>query len=150
MNPQILYFTKNTQGKQSRWARTSSINCHTSRTSNYVDYHLQPRMKEILSYIKENKNFINKINDHYIPKDSIFVTPDVNSRYTSMPNSEEIAPLKKVHERYQHKSVPTKAITTFLALVLNLNNFIFNSKFFLRIKGCTMGTICVPTLCKYL
>ena len=35
-------------------------------------------------------------------------------------------------------------ITTFPALILTLNNFVFNSKFYLQIKGCAMGTICVP------
>ena len=33
-------------------------------------------------------------------------------------------------------------ITTFLTLILTLNNFVFNSKFYLQIKGCAMGTIC--------
>ena len=28
----------------------SSINCHTSKISEYADYHLQPIVKEILSY----------------------------------------------------------------------------------------------------
>ena len=26
-----------------------------------------------------------------------------------------------------------------------MNNFIFNSKFYLQIKGCAMGAICAPT-----
>ena len=73
---------------------------------------------------------------------SIFVTLDVKYPYTSIPNPEGIAAAKKAHERYQHKTVPTKVITTFLALILTLNNFIFNSKFYLQIKGCAMATIC--------
>ena len=32
-------------------------------------------------------------------------------------------------------------MTTFLALILTLNYFIFNSKFYLQIKGCDMETI---------
>ena len=101
-------------------------------------------MKELPSYVKHTNNFINKINNQNIPKESIFVALDVKSFYTSIPNPEGIAAVKKAHERYQHKTVPTKVITTFLALILTLNNFIFNSKFYLQIKGCTMGTICGP------
>ena len=97
----------------------------------------------MLSYVKDN-NDISKINNHNIPKESIFVTLDVKSLYTSIPKPEGIAAVKKPHERYQHKTVPTKVITTFLALILTLNNFIFNSKFYLQIKGYSMGTICVP------
>ena len=33
-------------------------------------------------------------------------------------------------------------ITTFLAFILTLNNFMFISKFYLQIKDCAMGTIC--------
>ena len=42
-----------------------------------------------------------------------------------------------------HKTLPTKIIT-FLALILTLNNFVFNRKFYLQIKGCAMGKICAP------
>ena len=38
----------------------------------------------------------------------------------------------------------TKVITTFLALILTLNNFIFVCTHYLQIKRCAMGTICAP------
>ena len=60
------------------------------------------------------------------------------------PNNEGIAATKKRYDSYIHKTIPTKIITTFLALILTLNNFVFNSKFYLQIKGCAMGTICAP------
>ena len=37
-----------------------------------------------------------------------------------------------------------EVITTFLALVLTLNNFFVNAKFYLQSKGCAMGLICAP------
>ena len=40
------------------------------------------------------------------------------------------------------KTIDTKVKITFLALILTLRNFIFNSKHFLQIKGGTMETIC--------
>ena len=36
-------------------------------------------------------------------------------------------------------------LATFLALILTLNNFVFNWKFYLHIKGCALGTICAHT-----
>ena len=74
-------------------------------------------MKEIPSYVKDTVDFINNINNHNIPKESIFVTLDVKSLYTSIPKPEEIATVKKTLEHYQHKAVPAKVITTFLALI---------------------------------
>ena len=54
----------------------------------------------------------------------------------------------KIHQENKHypnKTISTKIIATFLALILTLKNFIFNSKFYLQIKGCAIGTICTPS-----
>ena len=106
----------------------NSIECHTSEISRFVDHHLQPVVKQIPSYIKDTNHFINKVNNFSVPVNSILVTMDVRSLNTSIPNNEGIAATKK---SYIHK-------TTFLALILTLNNFVFNSKFYLQIKGCAL------------
>ena len=59
---------------------------------------------------------------------------DVKALHTNIPNTE--------------KTVAT-VITTFFILILTRNSFIFNSKFYLQIKGCVMGTICAPIYKKY-
>ena len=38
----------------------SSVNCHTANISKYVDYHLQPIVKEIPSYVKDTQDFLKK------------------------------------------------------------------------------------------
>ena len=100
-------------------------------------------VKQIPSYIKDINHFINKVNNFSVPVNSILVTMDVRSLYTSIPNNKGIAATKNRYS-YIHKTIPNKIITTFLALSLALNNFVFNSKFYLQIKGCAMGTICAP------
>ena len=110
----------------------NSINCHTSEISRFVDHHLQPLVREIPSYIKDTNDFINKIDNFAVPPNSFLVTMDVKSLYTSIPNNEGIASVKKKYDHYPNKTIPTKIITTFLALILTLNNFIFNSKFIYR------------------
>ena len=72
------------------------------------------------------------------------MTIKVKSLYTNIPNSEGIAGVKNGYNNYPKKPIATKVITTFLALILTLNNFIFNCKHYLQIKGCAMGTICAP------
>ena len=69
---------------------------------------------------------------------------DVKALYTNIPNNEDIAALKRKHDNCTKKTVATKVITTFLALILTLINFIFNSKFYFQIKSWAMGTICAP------
>ena len=123
----------------------NSINCYTSEISRFIDHHLQLLMREIPSFIKDTNDFINKIDHFTVPPDSFFVTMDVKSPYTSISNNTGIASVKKKYDQYLNNTMPTKIITTFLALLLTLNNFIFNSKFYLQMKGCAMGTICAPS-----
>ena len=49
------------QGNPGRPA-ISSVNCHTSDISKYVDYHLQPIVQQIPSYIQDTSDFWRKIN----------------------------------------------------------------------------------------
>ena len=51
-------------------------------------------------------------------------------------NFKGIKAVKIFHENFTKKTIATKVITTFLALILILSNFIFNSKHFLQIKVC--------------
>ena len=69
---------------------------------------------------------------------------DVKSLYTNIPNAEGICALKRSSGQYTKKKLPTKVIVTFPSLILTLNYFTFNSKFYLRTRGCAMGTICAP------
>ena len=97
----------------------NSINCHNSEISHFVD---QPLLREIPSYIKRDTNdFIRKI------------------------NNEGIASGKKRYDLFPKKTIPTKTVATFLALIQTLNNFILNSKSQLQIKDCAMGTTCAPS-----
>ena len=65
--------------------------------------------------------------------------------YTSIPNPEGIKAVKKSLDNHPKRTVATKVITTFLAVILTLNNFIFSSTNYLQTKGCAMGTICAPS-----
>ena len=39
----------------------SSVNCHTANISKYVDYHLQPIVKETLSYVRDTQDILKKL-----------------------------------------------------------------------------------------
>ena len=117
----------------------SSVNCHTANISKYVDYHLQPIVKEIPSYVKDTQDFLKKLEKvKDIPLESLLVTLDGKSQYTNIPNNES-------YEKYKEKTVSTKVIITFLSLILTLNNFVFNCTHYLQTMGCAVGTICSPS-----
>ena len=123
----------------------SPINCHTANISKYVNYHLQPIMKQIPSYVKDTNDFINKINAvKSVPKNSYLVTMNVRSLYTNIANAEGILAVKRAFDNYSKKITTTKVITTFLALILTLNDFVLDCIHYLQIKGCAMDTVCAP------
>ena len=51
---------------------------------------------------------------------------DVRSLYTNIPNAEGMSAVKRAFDNYSKKATSIKVITTFLALILTLNNFVFN------------------------
>ena len=76
---------------------------------------------------------------------------DIRSLYKSIPNNQGIPATKKRYENYIHKTLPTKIILTFLALILTLNNFVLNSKSYLQIKNAMCyGYNLSSEICKYL
>ena len=54
--------------------------------------------------------------------------------HTNIPNEEGIKVVKETFDKRASKNVATKVITTFLALTLTLNNFVFNWKHYLQKK----------------
>ena len=124
----------------------SSINSHTTKSSEFVDYYLQPFVKSLRSYVQDTTNFINKIESvskHLLQK-AILVTMDVKSLYTNIPKREGINAVKSFLDTSSIKQL-TPIITTFLRLILTLNNFIFNDTNFLQTSGVSMGTKCAPS-----
>ena len=73
---------------------------------------------------------------------SILVTMNICSLYTNIPNKEGIEAVETILER---KSIGTRIISTFVPLVLTLNNFVFNSRNYLQIKSWAMGTKFTPS-----
>ena len=96
------------------------------------------------SYLKDTTDFLNKLKDQRVQKNTILVTMDVKSLYTNIPNQEGIQAVKSVLEK-SNKSSLTSVITSFLGLILTLNNFQFNDKNYLQINSASMGTKCSPT-----
>ena len=73
-----------------------SINSHTTKISEFVDYHLQPFAKSLKSYVQDTTDFINKIEtvSKNLPQKAILVTMDVKSLYTNIPNCKGITAVK--------------------------------------------------------
>ena len=78
----------------------SSINFHTSKISEYADYHLQPIAKETPSYAQDTTDFLRKINRiGFFPDNSDLVPLDVKSLSTNIPSAEGIRSVKTSLEK---------------------------------------------------
>ena len=122
----------------------SSVDCHTSRISSFVNYHIQDSRQSLKSYVRDTTDFIKITTIGELPEEAHLVTMDVKALYTNIPNDESLQTLKEAIDKKQHKSVATTVIVTLMGLILTLNNFVFNDKNYLQIKGCAMGTVCAP------
>ena len=91
----------------------SSVNCNTSRISEFVDYYLETEVKKLKSYVKYVTDFIKKIEAiDYVNDDSYLVSLHARSLYTNIRHQEGI-------EAFQQKltkskpGVSAKVILTF-------------------------------------
>ena len=97
----------------------SSINCHSSKILEYVDCHLQLIVQEIPSYINDVSDFLRKLKPiTEVPKNTYLVTLDVKSLYTSILNYEGIKAVKISNGNFTRKTITTKVISTYLALII--------------------------------
>ena len=98
------------------------------------------------SYVKDTTKFLLKLDAiKSVPSNVYLVSLDVKSLYTSILNAEVIKAVNESFGTHTSKNVVAKVITTFLVLILTLNNFAFNCKHYLQIKGCAINTICTPS-----
>ena len=70
---------------------------------------------------------------------------DVSSLYTNIPNDEGIESIQETLSTNGNPPATTDIMTSFLLLILTLNNFTFNGNHYLQVKGCAMGTKCAPS-----
>lgn len=123
----------------------SAINAPTANMSEVVDNILKPLAQNVKSYLKDTTQFLNEINKITpIPQNSILMTADVKSLYTSIPHREGILATKEKLETRAEKEIPTWIILRFIHFILTKNCFEFNNEFYLQTNGTSMGTKMAP------
>ena len=126
----------------------SGNGCPTERISQFVDFFLQPGVKNIRSYIKDTTHFLSVLSSlDNLGEGAILATLDVSSLYTNIPNIEGIEACKTMlHRERPNARTPTNdSLINLLTLVLSKNNFDFNEKHYLQVGGTAMGTRVAPS-----
>ena len=115
--PEFLLLSKIHKANNPRRPVISSVNCHTSRISEFVHYYLQPEVNKFKSYVKDTTDFIKKIETiDRVSDDSYLVSLDVRSLYTNIPHKEGIEAVKQKLKKSK-SSISINVILTFLKLI---------------------------------
>ena len=117
----------------------------TATPAEFLHSSINTYKTQLKSYVRDTTDFINKISTiGELPEEAHLVTMDVKALYTNILNDKGLQALTEAIDKKQHKNVATTIIVKLMSLILTLNNFVFNDKNYLQIKGCAMGTICAP------
>ena len=124
-----------------------SSNSHpTERLSHFVDYHLQPLVHKLPSFVKDTNDFLNKLlTIGNLPANSLLATLDVSSLYTNIPHNEGINACDHFLRSSSHNTIPTGTLCDLIRMILTMNNFSFNDNHYLQIHGTAMGTKMAPS-----
>lgn len=128
----------------------SGTNCPTVEISKLIDLHLRPLVMQQDSYLKDTTDFINFINqtDNIygpLPQDTVLISADVSALYTNIPHEDGIRACQEALDKRPELNPPTEHLIRLLELVLKLNHFEFNGKFYLQIEGTAIGTPTAPS-----
>ena len=119
----------------------------TSRLSNFVGILLKPFIKHVKSYIRDDTDFLSKLRTETNEK-KVLATFDISNMYTKLDNDLGRDAINFWLEKDPDglpRNIPKEFVLDALGIVLECYVFFFNNKYYLQIKGCTMGTKLAPT-----
>lgn len=116
----------------------------TYRSAEYIDSFLNPLSLLHPSFIKDTYDFIDKIKNITVPTQAFIFTLDVESLYTNIDTEEGLRAVQCGFLRNPDPLRPDEEILKLLQINLSRNDFEFNGKFYLQIKGTAMGKKFAP------
>ena len=103
-------------------------------------------MQSFPSYIEDTTDFINKVRNLKLNKDTYLVTLDVSSLYTNIPHNEGIEScIYFLQKDKGNNNIKANDIRKLLNIVLHNNCFDFNDQSYLQTMGTAMGSPMAPS-----
>ncbi len=122
----------------------SDCGSETYLTAEYLDHFLTPLSIKHPAYVRDTYHFIEIVKSLQIPSDFYFFSMDVDNLYTNIPIAAGIECVKKVFEKYPDPKRPDEELLKLLEINLTRNDFMFNDRYYLQIKGTAMGKKFAP------
>ncbi|KAK6525084.1 hypothetical protein TWF694_011915 [Orbilia ellipsospora] len=133
-----------------KWSLRPIIPSHswcTRRASELADFVLRQAVKDYLPWcVESTKEVVSKLQCHtFLRADDIWiVTGDVQSFYTNVPIDSTSQKLGKLMGNRELEGIRTSRIKDLLDIVMYVNCFEFNGKYYRQVEGVAMGTSCAP------
>ena len=130
----------------------SSIRAPTERISAFVDIVLKPLVKSLPSYIKDTKDFLAKLKSlpgPLLPNGLLF-TRDVVGLYNNIPHRDGLKACQLALDQRDSCDPPTTSIVNLAKLVLELNAFQFEEKFFCKLTALPCAHAWLPVMLTFL
>eukprot|EP00455_Lapot_gusevi_P012915 TRINITY_DN1621_c0_g1_i1.p1 TRINITY_DN1621_c0_g1~~TRINITY_DN1621_c0_g1_i1.p1 ORF type:complete len:732 (+),score=48.12 TRINITY_DN1621_c0_g1_i1:349-2544(+) len=119
------------------------VACHswvTTAVSTYLDYIMQPFLRNIPSYIRDSRSLVQDLDSLRVPdRPFVFFALDVESLYTNIPIREGVERVVALLREFGMKAVELKAVSILLPLVLENNYIHFGGRYFHQLLGTAMG-----------
>lgn len=122
----------------------SDCGSETYHTAEFLDYYLNPLSTKHPAYVRDTYHFIEFVKNLTIRGDFYFFSMDVDNLYTNIPIPAGIECVRNIFRTYPDPKRPDDELLKLLELNLTRNDFMFNDKFYLQIKGTAMGKKFAP------
>lgn len=123
----------------------SDCNSKTYHTAELIEFYLNPISQKHPSYLRDSYDFIEKIKSIKLPQTSLLFTIDIDSLYTNIETEAGMTAVKNCLAAFPDPKRPDDFILKLLYINLTKNDFEFDSKFYLQIKGTAMSKKFAPS-----
>ncbi|XP_078502568.1 uncharacterized protein LOC144758683 [Lissotriton helveticus] len=124
----------------------SSIGSLLENTLRYIDFFLRSFVENVPSYLRDSRDFINKVSNFEWKEGYLLITLDVCSLYTSIKHEDGIKACRKfLSSRSISYLKHSDMIVQMMRFCLENNFFVFDDVYYKQRQGTAMGTCFAPS-----
>ena len=124
----------------------SAVSCPSSHFASFLDSILTPIVKQLPTYVQDTSDAFRIFNNFLFTGEHRYLfTMDVKSLYTVILNADGLTALNIFLDLRPTQNPPTSTLLKLAELVLTINGFVFDNKYYVRVGGVAMGSKLEPS-----
>ena len=117
----------------------ADVQTDSSGVARFIDFFLFPLVRKLKTFLLDSGHLIAFLRMHVLEPHSLFCTFDVRSLYTNVPILEGISRVQRAFVSHPDPTRPDSVILDLLRQCLLHNDFVFDNRLWLQLKGVAMG-----------